>query len=187
LSQRVLAPSESAEVLQEVQHSLFRLELQPEYNVGDGVAKAARFVAGDRDDPGADPGMRRWCSKVRTWRDRGIRIERVRVVEDPPTDYQRWERWVGAWNIDAGEVLRYMTRHEAFSCELLPAAGTTDWWLIDSQRVLQTRYTPDHRIDQQILDDTPEVVVQACAWRDLAVHCSHLESFQGIAMQGLPS
>jgi hypothetical protein len=185
LTQRVLALSESSDVLDQARHSLFRLELQPEYNVGDGIAKAARFIARRPDDPDADPGMQAWCAKVRSWRDRGIRIERVRVFEDPPTDYQRWERWVGAWNIEAGEVLRYMTRAEAVDCGLLPAAGSIDWWLVDSVRVLQTRYTTNYEIEQQILDDTPEVVVQACAWRDLAVHYSHLEHPQGIAMQGL--
>lgn len=185
MTRQVLAPDQAGAVFSSVQHSLFRLELQPEYNVGRGLAKVAAFTAGAPEDPGADAGFMAWCDRVREWRAAGVRVERVRVQADVPTDYQRWERWVGAWNIEAGEILRYMSRTEAHACGLLPAAGAVDWWLVDSRRVLQTTYTPDYQIDEQVLDDTPDVVVQACAWRDLTVHYSHLENLQGIALQGL--
>jgi hypothetical protein len=184
LTRQVLPPGSTNAVLETARFSLFRLELQPQYNVGEGAEKVNRFLAGNPVIPGADPAFRPWLDRVAAWRDAGVRIERVRVMEDPPTDYQRWLRWVGAWNIEAGETLRYMTRDEAQACGLLPAAAAADWWLIDSARVYQTTYNPDFSIKQTVLDDDPHVVVQACMWRDLAVHFSHLEHLQGIATQG---
>jgi hypothetical protein len=37
----------------------------------------------------------------------------VRVVETPPTDYQRWMRWMDRWNRAAGEDIKYLSRANA--------------------------------------------------------------------------
>jgi hypothetical protein len=97
-------------------------------------------------------------------------MERVRVQEDPPTGYQRFERWLDQWNIPAGETMRYMTRQRAHEVGLLPAAGHDDWWLLDSDRLIVMRFAPGgRRVANELVTD-PETVLQACKWRDLAVH-----------------
>jgi hypothetical protein len=108
-------------------------------------------------------------------------MERVRVHDDPPTPYQQWERWVGSWNIRAGETLRYMTRARAHEVGLLPAAGDVDWWLLDSNRLIAMRFdTQGRRVATELVRD-PATVVQACAWRDLAVHHSTRDDARGEA------
>lgn len=90
----------------------------------------------------------------------------------PPTDYQRWERWIGRWNVEAGEKMHYLTRAKAYEIGLLPAAGDVDWWLLDSSRLIMMWFDEvGHRISNELVTD-PATVVQACAWRDLAVHCA---------------
>lgn len=180
----VIPTSEFGEVLLTAKHTWFRLEMQPAYDVGKEIAESERFAAGKPLNPHEEKPIKdEWLNQVRAWRDAGIRIERVRVHEDPPTDYQRWVRWTAAWNIAAGEVMRYMTRKEAHDVGLLPAAGDADWYLLDSNRLLKMHFDSDHRIFRVELDDDPATVVQACAWRDLAIHYSHPETLDGIAAQ----
>jgi hypothetical protein len=90
----------------------------------------------------------------------------------PGLDYQRWERWISSWNIAAGETIRYLTRPRAHEIGLLPAAGTQDWWLLDSNRLIVMRFDAiGRRIHNELVTDSA-TVVQACAWRDLALHYS---------------
>lgn len=165
-----LTAADFAEALATFAHTAFRLELQPGYREPDELAMVDQFVAGSPAPPTGNPGLCDWFVQVRQHTDQGRRIQRVRVHEDPPTDYQRWERWIGAWNAEAGEDIRYLTRQHAIEIGLLPAAGRTDWWLLDSNRLIVMHFDDaGNRVNDELVTD-PAVVVQACAWRDLAVH-----------------
>ncbi|GIL25723.1 DUF6879 family protein [Actinocatenispora comari] len=178
---RPLTDEDFARSLATFSHTAFRLELQPVYSEPSEHDTVAKFVSGEPEVPTTVEGLRQWFAQVSEQTAAGKRIERVRVQEDPPTDYQRWERWIGAWNIKAGETLRYMTRATAHGVGLLPAAGDRDWWLLDSDRLI-VMYFDDagHRIRNELITD-PEAVVQACAWRDLAVHYSVPDQVRDIA------
>jgi len=154
------------------EHTAFRLELQRSYAEPHEAPQYAAFLRGDPQPGPDDPDLRDWYGGVAEHAARGARMERVRVQEDPPTDYQRFERWLDQWNIAAGEVMRYMTRQRAHEVGLLPAAGNSDWWLIDSAKLIVMRFdTAGRRIANELVTD-PETVLQACKWRDLAVHHS---------------
>jgi hypothetical protein len=164
--------TEFASLLAGFGHTAFRLELQDAYAEPSEDALLAAFLRGERPDPATAPELRQWYEQVSAQTRDGKRIERVRVQQDPPTDYQRFERWVDPGNIQAGEIMRYMTRQRAFEVGLLPAAGTDDWWLLDSSRLLVMHFDTaevGHRTGSELVTD-PAAVVQACAWRDLAVH-----------------
>jgi len=150
----------------------FRLELQPVYLEDSEQATVAAFVAGHPQPPTEVPYLQAWFDQVGDLTRAGKTINRVRVHDDPPTPYQRWERWIGRWNIEAGETIRYLTRAEAHDIGLLPAAGATDWWLLDDTRLLAMTFNGEgHRIRTQLVTD-PTTITQACAWRDLAVRHS---------------
>jgi hypothetical protein len=156
-----------------IAHTAFRLELQPAYSEPCEEALLAAFTRGERPDPReAVPELRDWYGLVTWMAAGGKRIERVRVQDDPPTPYQEFERWLDQWNIPAGEVMRYMTRDTACITGLLPAAGDADWWLLDSSRLIVMRFDGQHHRISNELITRPETVVQACAWRDLAIHHS---------------
>jgi len=163
------------------EHTAFRLELQCRYREPSEADTLARFLAGAPQNPTEVPALAAWFEQVRRLVDSGRRIERVRIHEDPPTPYQRWERWIGAWNIRAGERIRYLTRARAHEIGLLPATGRTDWWLLDSNRLIAMSFdAAGNRLSDELVTD-PAAVVQACRWRDLAVHHSTLENVQGAA------
>lgn len=160
------------EAVHSFEHTAFRLELQRAYRETGELETVARFLSGDPEPPTEVEGLRLWFEQVTQHTNAGKRIERVRVQEDPPTDYQRWERWIDAWNIEAGETMRYLTRHRAFEIGLLPAAGNVDWWLLDSNRLILMHFDEHGNRIHNELETDPKIVVQACTWRDLAVHHS---------------
>ena len=177
----VLSDPEFSERLHQFEHTLFRLELQPVYLESSEDDLFAAFLRDEAIPPTTQPQLRNWYTQVSRHIGAGKRIERVRVQEDPPTDYQRFERWLDKWNREAGEVMRYMTRARAHAVGLLPAAGGTDWWLIDSSSLIVMHFDGQgHRIRNELVTD-PAVVVQACMWRDLAVHHSVLADSQDSA------
>lgn len=168
----MLSQAEFYEALLSYEHTAFRLELQRSYAVPHEAPQFAAFLAGDPQPGPDDPDLRYWYERVAEHAAQGGRMERVRVQEDPPTDYQRFERWLDQWNIAAGEVMRYMTRQRAHEIGLLPAAGNADWWLLDSARLIVMRFgDTGHLITSELVTE-PSAVRQACMWRDLAVHHS---------------
>ncbi len=166
------------------EHTAFRFEQQPAYNVTYEADQLARFLAGDPQPPTEVPSFVAWHDQIARQVAEGKRIERVRVHDDPPTPYQRWVRWVGLWNIEAGEVMRYLTRSQAHEVGLLPAAGDEDWWLFDSSRLVVMRFDDEHRLVERELVTDPERLVQAGAWRDLGVHHSVPDDVRGRADVG---
>lgn len=180
---RPLTHTEFGEVLQSFEHTAFRLELQRSYAEPEEDDLFAAYLRGEPGDPLDVPELRLWLTAIASHVDQGKRVERVRVHEDPPTDYQRFERWLDRWNRQAGEIMRYLTRQRAYEIGLLPAAGNTDWWLLDSSRLIVMRFddmAEGHRIENELITD-PEVVIKACKWRDLAVHHSDLAGDQDVA------
>lgn len=168
----LLSEPEFLDAVLSFEHTAFRLELQRSYAEPNEEPQYAAFLQGQPQPGPDDPQLREWYERVAEHAAKGGRMGRVRVQEDPPTDYQRFERWLDQWNIAAGEVMRYMTRDRAYEVGLLPAAGTADWWLLDSARLIVMRFDDaGHRIANELITD-PEAVLQACKWRDLAVHHS---------------
>lgn len=175
-----LTEDEFGEQLRTFDHAMFRLELQREYIEPIETETVARFRAGRPQDPTELDFMRTWYAHIRAATAQGKTVERVRVHDEPPTTYQRWERWIGAWNAAAGERLRYMTRRKARDIGLLPAAGTVDWWLIDDTRIILMHFDDlGHRIRTELSTD-PVTLRQACAWRDLAIPHSVLDEPQDV-------
>jgi hypothetical protein len=167
-----LTAADFAEAFRTFTSTAFRLELQAAYSEPIERETLAKFLAGEPEPPTEVPAFQAWLEQVKGMASEGRRIERVRVHEDPPTDYQRWERWVGNWNVEAGEVIHYLTRRQAEVAGLLPVLGTEDWWLFDSSRLIVMRFDDQHRrISDELFVDA-EHLERARAWRDLAVLAS---------------
>lgn len=167
---RLIAAAEFDQALRGFSHTAFRLELQRSYLVQEEVDLLAAFLRGEPEPPTTV--YKEWYRQVADHVEQGKRIERVRIQDDPPTDYQRFECWLDTWNRQAGERMRYLTRQQAHDIGLLPAAGSDDWWLLDSSRLIKMRFDSQGRPVAYELTEDPTVVVQACMWRDLAVHHS---------------
>ena len=111
----------------------FRIEGKRLYRTSPAEAEAlAGFLAGNPRPPSAFPVWQSWLDQVRTWTGQGKTIARVRIIDDPPTDYQRWSLWCARWHRDAGEDIRYLTREAANALGIPGATGrcsiTIAWW-----------------------------------------------------------
>jgi len=167
-----LTDTELGEQVLGVAHTAFRLELQPAYIEPIEAETLARFLAGTPDNPPDVPFLHAWFDRIRQLTQDGKRIERVRIIDEPPTGYQKWARLIGWWSTAAGEHIRYLTRTHAHHIGLLPAAGNTDWWLLDNNRLILMHFDPAGTRTSAQLTTDPATIEQACAWRDLAVRHS---------------
>jgi hypothetical protein len=109
---------------------------------------------------------RAWLSQAAAQVREGKTIGRVRVLAEPPSDYQRWMTWAGPWYAQAGEAIRYLSRSRAAG---LGIPLETDWWLLDDRRLILMHFTDAGEIAGKELTTDAGVVARHRAWRDLAV------------------
>jgi hypothetical protein len=101
---------------------------------------------------------------------------RVRIVDTPPTDYQRWMQWMDRWNGEAGEEILYLTRQGAREAGIIPQIGPDDWWLFDDERLVVMRHDGDgRRIQAELFMNEPEVE-QALQWRERTIRAAREEA-----------
>ncbi|MGH3950164.1 MAG: DUF6879 family protein, partial [Pseudonocardiaceae bacterium] len=103
----MLSSRELGEVTRSAQRSLFRLETLECYEVASDGSDYRRYLDGE-----AEPDWARkqpWLDFLRAESASGRRRHRVRVIHDPPTDYERYAcEWGYALNSAAGEEVRVL-------------------------------------------------------------------------------
>lgn len=164
-----LTPEDFDTLFRHFRHTAFRLEVQPAYAVDVERQALADFLRGESKPATDYPYYAAWLDEVRRVAGEGKQIQRVRVLEVPPTPYQAFEMHMARYNLAAGETLRTMTRSAATAVQL-PA--TDDWWLFDNQRVARMRFAADGTPLGGHIITEPTDVSQYREWRDLAVHHS---------------
>jgi hypothetical protein len=140
------------------EYSAFRLEVRESYYER---RQLAQFLAAEPVDLSY---MDEWLALVVKQRVSGRRIERVRIVSQPYSDYTRYGRWLCQYNIRAGEDIRYLDRGQA------PGLPDHDYWLLDSARLYIVQFSDtDELLGAEAVDDAAEIV-RHCRWRDTAWH-----------------
>lgn len=173
---RTLTGDDFQEQLRDYAHTALRCEMQPWYLVAGEREPLELFIADTPVEPPKLEGSRGWLEQVARQRSEGKRMERIRIHRDPPTDYQRWMRWTGQWNIAAGERIHYLTEHEATKAGLITAVAQRDWWFFDDNRLMvMTHNEEGRRIHTELITDEAELQ-RARAWWDLAVHTTRGEN-----------
>lgn len=109
-----------------------------------------------------------WCTNIRRQTNGGKYVGRVRVVDSPPTDGQRFLLSYARCNAATGEDVRTVWRKDAVRAHL----GDEDFWVFDSRTVVILHFD-----DQDVLGDLevitePAAVLRYCQIRDAAVHVS---------------
>jgi hypothetical protein len=163
---RPIGEDEFGELLRTPRRSAFRLETRDRYALGYERADFERFLAGSPRPPAEVDWWRPWLDQITRLTREGKRIGRVRVLAEPPTDYQRWEMWAAPWHARAGEDIRYMPRSTA---ERLGLPLDHDWWLLDDERLIVIRHTDAGSIAGKWLITDPGSIAPYLTWRDLAV------------------
>lgn len=151
------------DLFRQFEHTAFRLEVRRAYGVPEEDEGFQRFLAGRPVDLAwHEP----WLKLMREQTGAGKRVDRVRVIDEPPSDYLRFSLHCTPYNNAAGEDIRYLPRRAAHEAEL----PDYDYWLFDSRRVAYLRFAPQDRFLGVVLDDAPQAAVQHGYWRDTAWH-----------------
>lgn len=176
---KAVSEGEFVELLGSVERYAHRWEHQPHYDEPGEREQFDAFRAGSPIHPPADLP---WVAMVRGLVASGRELVRVRVQEEPPTEYQRWLHWSAeVWNVPvAGERIRVMPRSRARCLEPLMSDRLTDWWLLDGrQLVLLTFDRRGRRLTTELCDDRLPVL-RARAWWGLALQHSTPVPPQGV-------
>jgi hypothetical protein len=166
MAAKQLGDDEFRDLLRTFRLDAFYFEAQETYALDYERADLERFLAGTPTPPPLVNWWRPWLEQVNTLTQRGKHVSRVRIVSEPPSDYQRWQLWALPWHTRAGERIRYLARSKA---ERLKLPLSYDWWLLDSSRVIRLNYDSEGRIVSKTLLTGPKIAAQHRKWRDLAV------------------
>lgn len=156
----------SDNLLRSFRRSAFRFETRRTYALGYERADFDRFLAGSPVPPPELDWWRPWLEEIRRLAAEGKTVSRVRVLDEPPTDYQRWEIWAARWHAEVGEQIGYLSRSRA---RYLSLPLDDDWWLLDDDRVVNMRFTGTGEIRSRDLITGGAMAARYCEWRDLAV------------------
>jgi hypothetical protein len=168
---------EFSELFEHIEHTAWRLENRRRYKSDDEDDSYQRFIRGEDATWDRDHW---WLVGRRAQAARGIRMERVRIVDYPPTVGQRYLLHSAQWNREAGEDIRNMWRSDAEKLQL-PA---DDFWLFDSRLIALLQFGDDDELTAVELITDPVEVARACQVRDAAWHYA-IPNEQFVA--GLPS
>ncbi|MGW7514613.1 DUF6879 family protein [Streptomyces sp. NPDC054796] len=147
---------------EEFAHVAWRLETRRGYASDRDGERYQLFLAGRLPLDTSRP----WCVNVRRQTALGKRFERVRVVDDPPTEEQRFLFEGSASNNAAGEDIRNLWRAAAEPIGL-PAE---DFWLFDSRIALRMHFDEDDAyLGAELVEDAAQVL-RYCQIRDAAWH-----------------
>lgn len=143
------------------ERTAWRLETRRGYASDRQSPNWARWKSGGdvgRDAPGA------WGENTQEQTAAGKRFERIRLVDDPPTDGQRFLLARATNNEAAGEDIRHLWRADAERLGL-PAV---DFWLFDDRRALVLHFDDaDEYLGAELVEDPPRIV-ELCRIRDAA-------------------
>lgn len=163
-----LSPDQVDKEIFAARHTAWRWEQQPSYHVASEQPALQSFLNGHPVSPDRDPVAAAWLDRMYELTHRhGVHVTRVRVADDPPTDYQRWLQWVDRWNRGAGEDITYLPRSVLHTWGgYLPVEPGADWWLLDDQRLLVQRYPADggELTAVELITDEPVVRLARLWW-----------------------
>ncbi|MGI5193902.1 DUF6879 family protein [Streptomyces sp. CA-288835] len=143
-------------------HTAWRLETRRRYSSDEATDTWAQFERGeaptwDMDTP--------YCRTIRQQTEQGARVERVRLVDDPPTPGQRYLLAHAEKNAALGEDIRNLSRDDAQRLQL----PDEDFWIFDSRLVALLNFDEaDNLIDVELITQPDEVIrysmAQDAAW-----------------------
>lgn len=155
--------AEASRLFREFKHTAWRLETRTGYGSDRTSEKWGRWL--DGQDVAAEP-LDEWRLNVQAAAEEGRRFERVRLVDDPPTEGQRFLLATAPSNVSAGEDIRNLRRADAVRL------GLPDWdfWLFDSRVLMRFVFDENDTTLGVVISEDPAEVLAACQARDKAWH-----------------
>lgn len=165
MAQRVISDLDDpafGRLFSDVRASWFRLEALQRYDVQYERDALAAFRRGEPIDTAPGP----WQAMIRDHVAAGRELARVHVIEEPLSDYIRYELAAYTPNVDAGEHVRLIPVAHGQWPSGVPRH---DFWLFDDERLWLMDYDPRGAFEAVRLVDDPATVQQHRRWRDAAL------------------
>lgn len=149
-------------------HSAWRLETRQRYASDEATDTYRQFVeTGGVEWDQSDP----YCELIRSQTMQGKRVERVRIVDQPPTTGQLYLLNNAKRNSRLGEDIRGLWRADVDRLQLPPE----DFWLFDSRRAARLRFDgSDHLVNVELITEPAEIVrysvIRDAAWHHAVPH-----------------
>lgn len=160
---RIIDLTAFGKLFENFQHTAWRLETRRRYASDEEGEDYQQFLRGERPDWDMDSP---WCHTIRRQVAQGARIERVRIVDQPATDGQRFLLAYAEKNSALGEDIRNLSRAGAQRWHL----PDEDFWIFDSRLVAKLNFDDaDNLVDVELITE-PAVVNRHLQVRDAAWH-----------------
>jgi hypothetical protein len=161
----MLSNAEFDACFDEARSEWFRLESHGSYTVDVEQPRFRAYVAGEPYDPEAEP--KAWYAEIERRVSEGVAYRKVRVVDGPLSEYERWEcEWSYTATEERGQRTFILDRSEAAAVPELPGY---DWWLIDGRVVLRMHYDGSGGFIGAERLDNAGAVAEHSRWRDAAL------------------
>jgi hypothetical protein len=169
-----ITQARSAKLLAGFKRSAFHWEAQSGYKIAAEAVPLAHFLeTGELLPPSQFGWWQEWLNSVAAHDRHGRTVQRVRVLSEPPTPYQRYLLAIGHWHAGYGDHAFYIPRSRAVTAGL---PLTHDWWLLDSSRVILASFTPEGEVAGKEVITGENAVRPYLHWRNLALlHASAAE------------
>jgi hypothetical protein len=161
-----LEDGEFNQLFLDFRYTCYRLETLQRYDVSYEKEEYGHFLAGENQ--GESRGIASWIDgTVSKAVAAGKQMQRVHVIEEPLSDYLRYEfGWAYEHTVAAGEDVRLIPVSAGQWPDKIPHY---DYWLFDSSILVAMYYECDGAFSAAELIDDPEKIVRANYWRDMAV------------------
>lgn len=156
---------EFQELFRSFERSAWRWECQPEYREPEEREPLRKFLAGEPPDDRWRADFLAMLTDITT---AGKQFGRVRLLADPPNDYQRFVMDLAErGNIPAGEEVRVMWPNQAANLDL----PDHDFWIFDNSTVARMHFDDDGLSGIDII--IGDAVGQYRSWMHTAWQNSH--------------
>lgn len=118
--------------------SIIRLETLPIYEI---PAEMVRFEKFKRGLPYLDDELNAWKNRLKETAQCGIKIERYRVVDEPISDYLKYEFDYWKKTMDSQHVFT-IKRKDYLPIVKNDNGFSTDFWMFDQKIVYRMNYSP---------------------------------------------
>lgn len=145
-----MKPEDLARLFSSFQHSAFRMETLPAYQIEGEAQSLALWRAGEPEPEWRKD--REWLALVRHNIAAGKFMQRVRVVRRPLSDYVRFELdWGYPANVKAGEDIRVWELGPGDELPYVPEPDRGyDFWCFDGVTVVRLEYDDEGRFIQPV-------------------------------------
>ncbi|MFE7133559.1 DUF6879 family protein [Streptomyces sp. NPDC057638] len=160
---RIIDLDAFGKLFENFEHTAWRLETRRRYASDDISDTYDQFLRGERPVWDLDTP---WARAIKAKTAGGAIVGRVRIVDTPPTDGQRYLTAHAEKNQALGEDIRNLSRTHAEALQL----PLEDFWLFDSRLVALLRFDGDDNLVDVELITEPSEIVRYARVRDAAWH-----------------